>query len=241
MSGRYFIGTSGWHYNHWIGPFYPPGLPKSHWLEFYSKSFSTVELNNTFYRLPTEKAFEQWKALSPQGFTFALKVSRLITHMKKMRNVDLLLQNFLSRARILEHKLGPLLYQTPPNMLRNDELLESFLSLLPRDLKHIFEFRHASWHNPEVYKILRRFNAGLCIFDMPGFTTPREVTAEFSYLRFHGSDSLYGSSYSDESLRSWAEWLRSLPVTVKSCYIYFNNDAYAYAVFNARTLSKFLQ
>lgn len=233
---KYFTGTSGWHYNHWIGDFYPPGLSKNRWLEFYSTNFSTVELNNTFYRLPTEKAFEQWKARSPPGFTFALKVSRLITHMKKMRNVETQLQNFLSRARLLEDKLGPLLYQTPPNMLRNDGLLESFLSLLPADLKHAFEFRHVSWHSQEVYKILRRSNAGLCIFDMPGFTTPREVTSDFCYLRFHGSDSLYGSSYSDESLRSWAEGLHSLSDDVKSCYIYFNNDACAYAVSNAKTL-----
>jgi len=106
MARRYFVGTSGWHYNHWVGPFYPPGLPKSRWLEFYSGNFSTVELNNTFYRLPTEKAFEQWKAQSPEGFTFALKVSRLITHMKKMRNVEAQLLNFHSRARLLRDKLG---------------------------------------------------------------------------------------------------------------------------------------
>lgn len=200
-----------------------------------------MELNNTFYRLPTEKVFEQWRAQSAPGFTFALKVSRLITHMKKLRNVEALLQNFLSRARILEDKMGPLLYQTPPNMPRNDCLLESFLSLLPGDLKHTFEFRHTSWHCAEVYKILSRFNAGLCIFDMPGFTTPREVTTDFCYLRFHGSDSLYGSSYSDKVLQSWAEWLRSLPEKVKSRYIYFNNDACAYAVANSRTLSSFLR
>lgn len=202
MAMKYFTGTSGWHYNHWIGPFYPPGLPKSRWLEFYSRNFPTVELNNTFYRLPTEKAFEQWKSQSPEDFTFALKVSRLITHMKKLRNVEAQLQNFFSRARLLTNKLGPLLYQTPPSMLRNDELLESFLSLLPPDLKHAFEFRHISWHSREVYNILRRFNAGLCVFDMPGFTSPREVTADFCYLRFHGSDSLYGSSYSENALRS---------------------------------------
>lgn len=240
MAREYLTGTSGWHYNHWIGPFYPPGLPKSHWLDYYSRGFSTVEVNNTFYRLPAEKAFEQWKSQSPEGFTFALKVSRLITHMKKMRNVEAQLQNFISRARLLKSKLGPLLFQTPPSMLRNDELLKAFLSLLPGDLKYAFEFRHVSWHSPEMYDILRRFNAGLCVFDMPGFTTPREVTSDFCYLRFHGPDSLYGSSYSENALRSWADWLHSLPGEVKYCYIYFNNDASAYAVYNAKKLSNLL-
>lgn len=240
MPTKYFIGTSGWHYNHWIGPFYSAGLPKTQWLEFYSGSFSTVELNNSFYRLPSEKAFEQWKMQSPAGFIFALKVSRLITHMKKMRNVEILLNNFISRARILKKKLGALLYQTPPDMLRNDDLLESFLSLLPRDLQHTFEFRHPSWHCKEICEILRSHRAGYCIFDMPGFTTPREVTSSFSYIRFHGSESLYGSSYADKELDYWAEWMKSLPDSVTKCYVYFNNDANGYAVFNARKLIQLL-
>ena len=187
MTPRYYIGTSGWHYDHWQGRFYPEGLRKPKWLEFYSRSFSTVELNNSFYHLPTEKAFGTWRSATPDSFRFAVKVSRYITHIKKLKDSEEPLQNFLARATLLGGKLGPLLYQLPPGLHRDDVLLESFLSLLPRHLVNVFEFRHDSWHDQGVLDLLQRYNAGFCIFDMPDLTTQPAVTADFVYVRFHGT------------------------------------------------------
>jgi len=237
---EYYIGTSGWHYEHWRGLFYTEKLAKPKWLEFYAQHFNTVELNNSFYHLPSEKAFVNWRQSSSRGFVFAVKVSRFITHIKRLKNVEEPLQNFLSRANFLQDKLGPLLYQLPPGIKRNDETLESFLSILPRQYCHVFEFRHESWIDDGVFDILKRYNAGLCIFDMPDFTCPVVATADFAYVRFHGSTGLYWSCYSDEELADWAKRIAELGKNVKVVYIYFNNDAGAYAVRNAKTLAQFL-
>ena len=235
---KLYIGTSGWVYNHWRGRFYPEGLAQARWLEFYNQHFPTVELNNSFYHLPSEKAFTAWRERSSEGFVYAVKVSRLITHLKKLRNVEEALENFLSRAKILGEKLGPLLYQLPPNMPRNDTLLESFLRLLPPELCHVFEFRHESWLDEPVFTLLREHNVGFCIYDMPGLTTPLAATTDFAYIRFHGSADLYGSCYSEAELGEWASRITKLGQGLTSVYIYFNNDAQAFAVSNAQTLAK---
>lgn len=237
-TAKYYIGTSGWHYEDWRELFYPEELAKSKWLKFYADHFATVELNNSFYRLPSEKALVSWRESTPEVFVFAVKVSRFITHIKRLRNVEEPLDNFLVRANLLQQKLGPLLYQLPPNMKRNDGVLESFLSILPRQHRHVFEFRHESWIDNNVFELLRRYNAGLCVFDMPGFTCPLVVTADFAYIRFHGSIGLYSSSYSDEELSDWAEKISVLGRNLEAIYIYFNNDVEAYAVKNARTLRR---
>jgi len=241
MSPKYFVGTSGWHYEHWRGRFYPVELSKPKWLEFYASSFKTVELNNSFYHLPSEKAFANWHDSSPKGFVYAVKVSRFITHIKKLRNVEEALEKFLERAKLLENKLGPLLYQLPPNLHRNDSLLEGFLSILPKDLRHVFEFRHESWLDKGVFDLLRRYNAGFCMYDMPDLTTPLEATADFVYVRFHGRGWLYGGCYSDEELSRWAQDIKRLSKNKKTVYIYFNNDADAFAVQNALTLERKLK
>lgn len=149
----YYIGTSGWHYDHWRGLFYPENLAKPKWLGFYAEHFTTVELNNSFYHLPSEAAFTNWRKSSPDGFVFAVKVSRFITHIKRLKNVEESLSNFLSRADFLQDKLGPLLYQLPPSMKRNDEVLEAFLSMLPERYRHVLEFRHESWLDNCVFNI----------------------------------------------------------------------------------------
>ena len=241
MAPRYYIGTSGWVYPHWRGVFYPPKLAQSKWLEFYTRHFATVELNNSFYHLPSEKAFANWRDSSPQGFVYAVKVSRFITHIKKLRNIEEALAKFLERAKLLGDKLGPLLYQLPPGLHRNDSVLESFLKMLPRDLSHVFEFRHESWLDKGIFDLLRKYNAGFCIYDMPDLTTPLEATADFVYVRFHGSTWLYGGSYSDEELSGWAKNISELARGKKAAYIYFNNDAEAFAVQNALTLSQKLK
>jgi uncharacterized protein YecE (DUF72 family) len=238
---QYYIGTSGWHYDHWRYLFYPDKLPKAKWLEFYSRHFTTVELNNSFYRLPSEEAFANWRDSSPDNFTFAVKVSRFITHIKRLKNIEQPLDTFLGRAKILKDKLGPLLYQLPPNMHRNDARLESFLSLLPQELKHVLEFRHESWLGEGVFEILRRYNAGLCVFDMPGLSCPLVATANFAYVRFHGSTELYSSCYSDDELADWARRLAGLAPEVREVYIYFNNDAEAFAVKNAMTFRDYVE
>ena len=237
----FYIGTSGWHYDHWRDIFYPAKLAKAAWLEFYARHFNTVELNNSFYRLPSENAFATWYHSSPPDFTFAVKVSRFITHIKRLKNTGEALDNFITRARILSEKLGPLLYQLPPNLHRNDEVLEAFLSSLPQGMRHVFEFRHHSWLEEEVFAILHRYNVGLCVFDMPFLTCPLVATADFAYIRFHGSDELYASCYSDEELADWAEKIASLAANLEAAYIYFNNDAEGFALRNAETLRSYLQ
>jgi len=241
VSQQYYIGTSGWHYEHWQHRFYPDKLTKAKWLAFYATRFTTVELNNSFYRLPSEAAFVAWHDSSPTDFTFAVKVSRFITHIKRLANTEEAVANFITRAKILGEKLGPLLYQLPPNMHRNDERLESFLSTLPQGMRHVFEFRHQSWLNDEVFEILHKYNIGLCVFDMPSLSCPLVATADFAYIRFHGSTGLYSSCYSDEELVDWAKRLANLATTLKAVYIYFNNDAEAFAVNNASTLRGYLQ
>jgi uncharacterized protein YecE (DUF72 family) len=241
VNNLYFIGTSGWHYDHWKSKFYPEGLRKAQWLDFYAQHFKTVELNNSFYRLPSEDAFLNWRESSPSAFVFAVKASRFITHLRRLRKAESALENFLARSRFLGPKLGPILYQLPGNMPRNDAVLDSFLSLLPQDLKHAFEFRHPSWLNEEVFSILRRYKVGLCGFDMPDFSCPLVATADFLYLRFHGSSGLYSSLYSLEELQGWARRISELTASLKAAYIYFNNDFNAYAIDNARTLRRLLE
>jgi len=241
MALCYHIGTSGWHYDHWRHGFYPEGLAKAKWLEFYATHFTTVELNNSFYRLPSETAFAVWRDSSPTNFAFAVKVSRFITHIKRLKNTQEAVETFMSRARILGGKLGPLLYQLPPNMYRDDDRLGSFLSILPQGMKHVVEFRHQSWLDDKVFEILHKYNIGLCVFDMPSLSCPLVATADFAYIRFHGSTGLYSSCYSDEELAGWAKRLANLATNLKAMYVYFNNDAEAFAVRNAITLRSYLQ
>ena len=177
---------------------------------------------------------------SPANFTFAVKVSRFITHIKRLKNSEEAVEKFVSRVKILGEKLGPLLYQLPPNMHRNDEVLESFLATLPQGMKHVFEFRHHSWLEEKVFEILHKYNMGFCIFDMPSLTCPVIATADFAYIRFHGSRGLYFSCYSDEELADWVKRLANLAVNLKAVYIHFNNDAEAFAVRNAITISDYL-
>jgi uncharacterized protein YecE (DUF72 family) len=241
MAVKYHVGCSGWHYEHWRGLYYPQGLPKPKWLSFYAGQFTTVELNNSFYHLPSEKAFTNWRESTPENFVFAVKVSRFITHIKRIRNLGSAMENFVSRAGLLKKKLGPLLYQLPPSIKRDDELLQNFLSTLPSKYQHVIEFRHESWIDERVFDILRRHGAGLCVFDMPGFSCPLIATTDFAYIRFHGSEGLYSSRYSDEELAQWARRIARLGQSIKASYTYFNNDAEAFAVENAMTLRNLLR
>jgi len=244
MAATFYIGTSGWHYPHWLGNFYPEDLPPSRWLQHYARHFPTVELNNSFYRQPKPGAWDLWRRTAPEGFLFAVKANRFLTHIKRLRDVEDSLQRFLEGALRLGPHLGPVLYQLPPSFHRtaeNEERLARFLALLPRHLRHAVEFRHRSWLVDETCRLLARHGVALCCFDAPRLRTPLVATAPFAYLRFHGSEALYASNYSDEELREWAVRLSRLGEGLEAVYVYFNNDAYAFAVHNARTLMASLQ
>ncbi|OGO31029.1 MAG: hypothetical protein A2Z29_08135 [Chloroflexi bacterium RBG_16_56_11] len=238
---KYYVGTSGWHYDDWRGRFYPEKLPRSQWLEYYARTFMTLELNSTFYRLPTESALKNWYASSPPGFVFAIKVSRFITHIKRLKDCDEAIGNFMSRAALLHDKQGPLLYQLPPGLRRDDETLVAFLKKLPLALKHAFEFRHPSWFDDRIFDILAQYKAGFCVFDMPRLTSPLKATADFAYIRFHGHDGLYSGDYTDSELTDWAGKIKALTKGLESVYIYFNNDIGGFALKNALTIRDYLE
>jgi uncharacterized protein YecE (DUF72 family) len=237
---RCLIGTSGWHYEGWRGDFYPEDLPARKWLAFYAECFPTIELNNSFYHLPTEAAFKNWRDATPDNFTFAVKASRFITHVKRLNDIEEPLNNFMSRASLLGDKLGPVLFQLPPGLHRDDARLEEFLEILPEG-RHAIEFRHDSWFANEVYEALRRRGVAFCVFDMPRLKSPLVATADFIYVRFHGTAERYAGSYPDAALAEWAVNISELAEGLKDVYIYFNNDVGGHALRNATTLRALLE
>jgi uncharacterized protein YecE (DUF72 family) len=235
------IGTSGWYYGHWQGRFYPEDLPKSEWLAYYAKQFDTVEINNTFYHLPQEQTLKKWHKLAPENFLFAVKANRYITHIKKLKDTKDELQRFFNRVKLLKKRLGPVLYQLPPSLRKNLELLGSFLKLLPKKYKAVFEFRNESWYEDDTFKLLDDFNAGFCIHDLGGKLTPKIITGGIIYIRFHGTTGRYAGSYTGPMLTEWAKWIKENSKGVNAVYAYFNNDASGHAVENARTLKSLIQ
>jgi uncharacterized protein YecE (DUF72 family) len=230
------IGTSGWYYDHWKELFYPAGLAKSKWFEHYAQHFDTVEINNTFYHLPKEEYVQRWHKLAPKGFLYAAKANRYITHIKKLKDAEEPLERFFDRVGKLKGKLGPILYQLPPSLHKDLDLLGTFVRLLPKKRRAVFEFRHESWYCEDTFKLLWRYGAGFCIHDMPGKESPRVVTADIIYVRFHGTTGRYSGSYSKSVLQKWANWLREQSKQARSIYVYFNNDAHAHAIKNAKQL-----
>lgn len=231
-----YIGCSGYYYNHWKGLFYPEGLPKKKWLIFYSEHFNTVELNNTFYRMPTESAMRNWHDITPAGFIFAVKGNRYITHQKKLvydNDLKRMLNLFQRTTGLLKEKAGPILWQLPASQGVNIEKLEKFCSILSSDFRHVFEFRNASWFSPEVYDVLARNKHALCIVSSPA-SSPGIIntSTDFTYIRFHGQGSWYADNYSDESLVGWKKTL--VKTGTKCLYAYFNNDIKGYAVNNGK-------
>lgn len=232
------IGCSGWNYNHWRGLFYPEEQRPQEWFATYARFFDTVEINNTFYRLPAEKTFREWRAQAPDGFIYAVKASRYLTHMKKLKEAEKPLKTFLQRASLLKEHFGPVLYQLPPHWGLNRERLESFLELLPADLLHVFEFRDQSWLVDEVFDLLERRGASLCVHDFPGLSVPKIAMGPIAYVRFHGAQGTYQGSYTDQQLRSWWGWMEKELRGGRGLYVYFNNDAEASAVRDALRLKK---
>jgi len=233
---RVHIGTSGWHYKHWRGSFYPEKFSAAKMLEFYFAHFDTVELNNSFYKLPSPQTFENWRQATPAGFCFAVKASRFLTHNKKLKDPENALQNFLPRTEALKEKLGPILFQLPRWRV-NVERLEAFLRALPRQHQYAFEFREPSWNTEAVYATLRRHNAAYCIFELDCFTSPLEVTADFAYVRLHGPGGKYQGCYTGATLRQWTKWIEQWS-KLRAIYMYFDNDQAGYAARNALELKR---
>jgi uncharacterized protein YecE (DUF72 family) len=248
MSGheaRCRIGTSGWNYPHWSGIFYPEGMKPVAWFQHYARHFVTVEVNNTFYRLPSPEVFIRWERGAPPGFTFALKASRFITHVKRLLEPERSAAEFLRRAAGLRGKLGPILFQMPPSGRANPARLCLFLEYLAHQrilpgLQMAFEFREPSWLVSDVFAALEKANAALCLADWPDLAVEGPITADFVYIRRHGAGDLYAGSYSRAALRREADRIQGWLGDGRSVYVYFNNDANAHAVANALTLNELL-
>jgi uncharacterized protein YecE (DUF72 family) len=234
----YHLGTSGWSYPGWKGRFYPPDLASSEWLPFYASHFATVEINMTFYRFPKPETLRGWMERTPAQFHFTLKANRQITHLKKLRNVKSEVNYFNILAGSLRERLGCILFQLPPSITRDLELLEDFLPTLSPEFKNVIEFRHESWYDESVWERLRARRVTFCTVSsgqVPG--SPVE-TSPIAYFRFHGLTGGHRYNYSDDELAHWAETIKK--VKAEECYIYFNNDHQAYAVSNCQKLAELL-
>lgn len=232
------IGTSGWTYQHWKGIFYPDKWPKSRWLEYYIRHFDTVELNATFYRLPNPTTFEDWKYRTPDNFVWSVKSSRFITHIKRLENPAEPLGRFYNAIAGFKEKLGVILFQLPPSLAFDGKIFRDFCESLDSRARHALEVRHLSWINDQVFGILKEFNIALCIADSAGrYPFCEEMTADFVYIRLHGSQKLYASPYREDELQAWAE---KVDLWKKDAFIYFDNDDEGHAVNNAKRLKEIL-
>jgi uncharacterized protein YecE (DUF72 family) len=218
------IGCSGWQYKHWKGDFYPVELPQSRWLAHYARTFDTVEINSTFYRLAEANTFAQWAEKTPPGFLYSVKASRFLTHMKKLKDPEGPVARFFDRAGHLGCHLGPVLYQLPPAWPVNLERLHHFLTTLPRTYSHAIEFRDPSWYDDAVFDLLREYNVALCLHDMHGSATGQLAVGPFVYVRFHFGTQRYGGRYDDRRLDDWADWLGQRWSEGIDVFGYFNND-----------------
>jgi uncharacterized protein YecE (DUF72 family) len=230
------IGCSGWNYKHWRERFYPKGLAQKRWFAFYAEHFDTVEINNSFYRLPSCETFEKWRDQAPPGFCYAVKANRFLTQAKKLKECEEPLDRQMAAVRCLGDRLGPMLYQLPPSLKINLERLESFLKLVPKDVTNVFEFREKSWYVPETFELLERHGASFCVHDMPGSTSERVAVGPIAYVRFHGGEGKYWGRYSDEGLLGWADWMIAQARSGRPVWAYFNNDIDAHAIADAQTL-----
>ena len=232
------VGTSGWQYRDWAGRVYPRGLSSERWLEHYATLFPTVELNASFYRLPTTKAFEAWRRRTPDGFLMAVKASRYLTHMRRLIDPAEPVELLWSRARLLGPRLGPVLFQLPPSFELDIERLRALLEALPSRMRPAVEFRHGSWFDDRVFDLLDRSGAAFVLADRPGARVPPVVTGGWSYIRFHQGTPL-SAGYRTAKLRRWADRIASLGA--KDAYVYFNNDPGGAAVRDAETLSRLVR
>jgi uncharacterized protein YecE (DUF72 family) len=234
--GRVRVGTSGWVYRPWRGPFYPTDLPQKRWFQFYAEQFDTAEINATFYRLPSQAAVAAWREAAPPGFQFAWKASRYITQAKKLRDAEAPLARVYAPMAALGDKTGPTLFQLPPQLRLDLERLETFLGLLPHGQRQTIEFRHPGWYVDEVFAALARHDVALCISDHHDAPAPWVQTASFVYVRGHGPGGTYAGSYGDPELAHWARHIAAWRDAGRDVYAYFDNDIGCAAPFDARRL-----
>lgn len=229
------MGCSGWVYNHWRSIFYPKDVPQKAWFEFYAEHFDTVEINNSFYRLPKPETFASWRQRAPRRFCFAVKGSRFITHIKRLKDPEESVKRFFDSADQLESRAGPILWQLAPNYHRDDDRLAAFLAALPRKHIHAFELRHKSWLTDEVYALLGEHRAALCVPDRPDLPQDIRCTTDWSYVRLHGSNHDDGD-YSHPELDTWARRIQDFAEEGANVWVYFDNDQHGFAIQNARYL-----
>lgn len=234
--GRIYIGTSGWHYPHWVGPFYPSGMASEEFLPFYTRHLNTVEINNTFYQLPALHTLREWERETPNNFLFTCKGSRFITHMKKLKDPEYSIPRFFETISVLRPKLGPILFQLPPRWRMNVSRLEEFLNALPKPFRYAFEFREESWFAQPVYDLLTKYHAAFCLYNLAGRWSPEIVTTDFVYIRLHGPGEAYQGKYRAPTLRLWADKCHTWAKSGKDVYCYFDNDQDGYAPINALDL-----
>ena len=218
MTPRLRVGTSGYNFPEWRGSFYPPKLPAAKWLEYYAQQLGTVEINYTFYRTPNAKTVAGWDAATPAEFTFVLKVPQRITHIARLKNIDEPLRIFLDTVRKLHAKLGPVLFQLPPNFKKDIARVGDLLTQFPSDVRAACEFRHASWWSDDVYELLRSTNTALCIADTEAGTTPLVATADFGYVR------LRDEGYTEEQLVQWVGQLREVGREWTDAFVFFKHE-----------------
>ena len=236
-----FIGTSGFYYPGWGGSFYPARMPAREYLPFYSSRFNSLEVNNTFYRLPLGSTLSRWRDVTPKDFVFALKASRFITHIRRLEEPAETVKPFLDRIGSLGSKLGPVLFQLPSRFPFNGEKLDAFCKVLSGDFRYVFEFRDTDWFRQASYDILSHHNMAFCIYDFSGIQSPATVTADFVYLRFHGPlKQPYRGAYPDEFLDDWAEKVRCWMKAVKAVYVYFDNTMEGHAAVDAMKMQLLL-
>jgi uncharacterized protein YecE (DUF72 family) len=236
---EYFLGCSGFYYNHWRGLFYPERLAKPKWVQYYTGYFNTLEVNNTFYRYPTEKLLRSWYQKTPENFRFTLKANRAITHTRKFHNTEELIATFYKLAFLFQEKLVCVLFQLPPFMHKNMELLEKIALQVNPKVTNVLEFRHESWWDSEVYDFLQRKGLVFCSVSASELPATLVKTSPTVYVRFHGVNGMYRGNYTDGQLKEWAEKIESQ--NAERVFCYFNNDANAYAVTNCLTLKKLLE
>lgn len=240
MNTAIYIGTSGWSYDHWRGVFYPKNLARDQMLNYYISHFHSVELNSTFYQLPSLNTFHGWRDAVPKDFVFSVKASRYITHMKKLKAPEKSSYKLLEHVSALGHKLGPILFQLPPRWNFNAERLNAFLLSLSQDFRYTFEFRDRTWINKQTLDILARHNVAFCIYEFDGYLSPKEITSDFVYIRLHGPSGPYQGNYSRSKLSRWADTISGWKNRGYKIFCYFDNDQAGYAANNARFLSTLL-
>ena len=251
MKTQLYIGTSGWHYNDWLGLFYPPEITGYNELRFHAQHFNTVENNSSFYRIAQESTYKTWARMTPENYKFSIKLNKLITHIHRLELNDEVREKthyILTSTQILKKKLGAIVIQLPPSFRYDVEKLEKFLAFFTAKIQTLeykcdvaIEFRNKYYFTDEVYKVLKKHNTALVTAQSSRYPEVRHLTADFTYIRLHGPEKLFASSYSTEQLEDWATYIRSISSKVKKIYVYFNNDFHGYALENARQLNEILK